>query len=187
MPAEQMAASSAPFSDFVARYFDPRAGVLIAAFAAISGFGALNGWILLQGEMPYAMAKDGVFPAWFAKTSARGTPVRSHVFVSALLTIVVLTNYSKSMTEAFTFLILISTTAALVMYLAVALAALVLQRRGRLAGSPFLTTVAIAAAVYSAWAITGAGTQAIAWGVILLLAGGPVYWLMNRRRPAVVG
>ncbi|MEX0644555.1 MAG: amino acid permease, partial [Parvularculaceae bacterium] len=37
LPATELAASAAPFTDFVARYFDPRAGVLIAAFAAISG------------------------------------------------------------------------------------------------------------------------------------------------------
>lgn len=188
MPADEMARSSAPLADFMSRYFDPRAGALIAAFAAVSGFGALNGWILVQGELPYAMAKDGVFPHWFAKTSDRGTPVRSHLFTSALLTVVVLTNYSKTMTEAFTFLILISTTAALVMYLTVALAALALQRRGSVPGSAALPAVAVVAAAYSLWTIYGAGVEAVLWGLALLTTGGPIYWLMTRgkaSRPAV--
>jgi APA family basic amino acid/polyamine antiporter len=182
MPADEMAASSAPFSDFVVRYLDPRAGAAVAAFAAISGFGALNGWILLQGELPYAMAKDGVFPRWFAKANTSGTPVRSHLFVSGLLTLVILLNYSKTMTEAFTFLILVSTTSALVMYLAVSLAALALQRRGAISGAAGFAAIASAAAVYSVWAIAGAGGKAVFWGFALLATGAPVYLLINRAR-----
>jgi APA family basic amino acid/polyamine antiporter len=185
MPAEQMAKSTAPFTDFVSHYLDPRAGAALAAFAAFSGFGALNGWILLQGELPYAMAKDGVFPRWLAKTSSRGAPVRAHLVTSGLLSIVVLMNYSKSMTEAFKLVILLSTTASLFMYLGVALAALVLERRGGVPRSPVLFVIAAIAAAYSLWAIAGAGGEAVFWGVVLLAAGGPVYWLMRRGRRKV--
>jgi small subunit ribosomal protein S9e len=41
-----------------------------------------------------------VFPAWFGKTTANGTPVRSHVASSALVTILVLMNYAKSIHHA---------------------------------------------------------------------------------------
>jgi APA family basic amino acid/polyamine antiporter len=58
----------------VGLYWGGGAGKILALFAAISAFGALNGWVLLQGEMPYAMAKGGVFPAFLAKESARGAP-----------------------------------------------------------------------------------------------------------------
>ena len=39
------------------------AASLLALFAFISGFGALNGWILIQGEMPRVLAKEKIFPA----------------------------------------------------------------------------------------------------------------------------
>ncbi|MEE2692183.1 MAG: amino acid permease [Pseudomonadota bacterium] len=182
LPAGEVAASSAPFADFVSRYFDPSAGVLIAAFAAISGFGALNGWILLQGELPYAMAKDGVFPDWLAKANARGTPVRAHLVSSALLTVVVLMNYAKTMTEAFTFVLLLSTTSSLIMYLVTALSALALQRKGVASSSSALTLIAIAAAVYAMWTIYGAGGEAVAWGFALLLAGAPIYLFVRWRK-----
>ena len=184
LPAEQIVTSHAPFADFVSRFWSGNAGLLIAAFAAISGFGALNGWILLQGEMPYAMARGGVFPAWLGHNSRWGTPVRAHVTSSLLLTVVLLMNYSKSMTELFTFIALLATTASLVAYLTCSLAALKLQRAGRVDVSPLLVVVATVAALYSLWAIYGAGREAVGWGCVLLLAGVPVYLLMRRRSVA---
>lgn len=179
LPADEVAKSAAPFSDFVSRFLDPRAGVVLAIFVAISGFGALNGWILVQGEVPYAMARDGVFPSFLAKTSARGTPVRAHVVSSALLTVVVLLNYAKSMTALFTFVLLLSTTSSLFMYLICSLAAMVLKQRG-FAPAPALVGVGLAAAVYSFCAIYGAGLEAVLWGLALLAAGVPVYLFMRR-------
>jgi APA family basic amino acid/polyamine antiporter len=184
LPPEQAAHSNAPFADFVARAWGGDAGLLIAAFAAISCFGALNGWILLQGEMPHAMARDGVFPAWLGETSKWGTPVRAHVTSSALLTIVMLMNYSKSMTDLFTFVVLLATSASLVAYLVCSLAALKLQKEKRLESSAAPALIAILAVAYSLWTIYGAGPEATGWGFVLLVAGVPVYWLMRRRQRA---
>ena len=184
LPADQIAKSGAPFADFVAAHWGAGAGKWLALFAAISGFGALNGWILLQGELPHAMAKDGVFPSWFAKTSARDTPVRALVVSSLLMTFVVATNYTKSMTELFTFIILLSTTSSLFMYLVSALAALELQAAKRLKGSLMLSVVGVLAAAYALWTIYGAGGEAVKLGVALSFAGVPVYMLTRRARRA---
>lgn len=181
-PADEVAASSAPFADFVSAHWGLGAGKLLALFAAISGFGALNGWILIQGELPYAMAKGGVFPKFLAKTSPQGTPVRAHVVSSTLLTIVVLLNYSKSMTELFTFIILLSTTSSLFMYFACSLAALKLRRTGVVRKSTALLVIAALGAVYALWTIYGAGAEAVTWGFGLLFAGLPVYWLTRPRK-----
>ena len=75
--------------------------------------GALNGWVLMQGELPWAMAKDGVFPPWLAKLSRFGTPARAHVVASLLLTAVLALNYTRTMTDLFGFLILLATAASL--------------------------------------------------------------------------
>lgn len=187
LPAEEVAASNAPFADFVSRYFNAQAGLLLALFAAISGFGALNGWILLQGELPYAMARDGVFPSWLGVVSARGVPVRAHIVSSALLTTVVLMNYTRSMTELFTFVLLLSTTASLVMFFAAALSALRLARSGRMNASSGVIAVSCVAAVYALWAIYGAGPEAVLWGIALIASGAPVYLFLRlgeRRKAA---
>jgi len=170
---DQAADSGAPMADFIASHWGGPAGTLIALFAAIAAFGTLNGWILMQGELPWAMAKDGVFPAWFAKLSRFGTPARAHVAASVPLTIVLLLYSALSMTDLFGILILLATTASLIAYLVCSLAAL------RLGVGRRLTPVFLLGALFSLWAIWGAGWAAIQLGAVLLATGVPVYLAMR--------
>ena len=179
-PVAVLQTSNAPLADFVAFHGGGDLRLVLAAFASISALGALNGWVLLQGELPAAMARDGVFPAWMAKTSANGTPVRAHVLSSALVTILVLANYAKSLADACTFMALLSTASSLVAYLFCARAVLKLGREGRMPLSPSLAIVAGVAAIYSAWTFYGAGWSVTFWGLVLLAAGAPLYvWMRH--------
>ena len=90
----------------------------------------------------------------------------------------------KSMAQLFTFIILLATSASLVMYLACALAALWLLHRGKMKGTPIFALIAILAAAYAVWTLVGAGLEATGWGAVLLLAGLPVYWIMRPRTKA---
>jgi APA family basic amino acid/polyamine antiporter len=110
--------------------------------------------------------------------------VRAHLVSSALLTAIVCLNYQKSMAQLFTFIILLATSASLVMYLACALAALWLLYKGKMKGSPVFAVVAVLAGAYSVWTLIGAGLEAAGWGAVLLLAGLPVYWIMRPRQKA---
>jgi len=190
VPPKTLASSNAPFVDLAAQFWGPGAGKVLAVFAAISGFGALNGWILLQGEMPNVMAKNGVFPRIFARDSARFTPTFALLFSSSLVSILILMNYQKSMVSVFTFMILLSTTACLVLYLLCSLALLRLQWSGQMPsprGSVLpLAIVGVIATIFSLWAIVGAGGEAVAWGAVLLALGAPLYFLVRQtvQRPA---
>jgi basic amino acid/polyamine antiporter, APA family len=190
VPPQTLAQSNAPFVDLATQYWGNNAGKLLAVFAAISGFGALNGWILLQGELPNAMAKSGVFPKIFARESPRRTPTFALFFSSGLVTLLILANYQKSMVSIFTFMILLSTTACLVLYALCSLALLRLQWTGQLQNGRFgaprggtipLAIVAVIAAAYSLWAIVGAGAEAVLWGAALLALGVPLYFLVRSR------
>jgi basic amino acid/polyamine antiporter, APA family len=184
LPAATLANSNAPFADLATQFWGIGAGKLVAVFAAISGFGALNGWILLQGELPRAMAMRGEFPRIFARESSRGTPGFALCFGSALATLLILANYQKSMASIFTFMILLSTTACLVMYALCSAALLRLQWIGQLGaarkGSAALAIVGVMATAYSLWAIIGAGAEAVAWGAALLCLGVPLYFWFTR-------
>ena len=171
MPADQIAGSGAPMADFIGRYWGGPAATLIALFAAVAAFGALNGWILMQGELPWAMARDGVFPAWLARLTRFGTPARAHVVASVPMTAILLLNSSLSVTELFGFLILLATAASLVAYLVCSLAAL------RLRLSPRLMPVFALAALFSLWTLWGAGVDAMKWGAVLLASGVPIYFI----------
>jgi APA family basic amino acid/polyamine antiporter len=190
VPGTQLANSSAPFADVVRMFWGDAVAGTLALFAFISGFGALNGWILLQGEMPRVLAREGIFPAFFARESRHGTPGMSLVISSVLLTVLVLMNYSRSMVQIFSFTILVTTSAYLVMYLCCAVAALKLCWRGLLGEpgrrlSPYLL-IAIFAAVYSAWTLFGAGAEAFWWSMVLFAVGLPVYWIHAVRSRAGV-
>jgi APA family basic amino acid/polyamine antiporter len=184
VPASRLAGSTAPFADAARVFWGEGASAVVALLAAISAYGALNGWILLQGELPFAMARDGVFPRFFARESRRGTPAVAFVSTSVLVTLLVLANFHRGVVQVFTFMILLATSATLVAYLVCSVALLWLMRRGRLAGSPrgkaALAIAGALGAAYSLWAIAGAGREATLWGAVLLLAGLPVYLWMKR-------
>jgi basic amino acid/polyamine antiporter, APA family len=183
VPPETLAKSNAPFVDLATQFWGVGAGKLLAVFAAISGFGALNGWILLQGELPHAMAMRGDFPRVFARQSSRGTPGFALSFGSGLVTLLILANHEKSMVGIFTFMILLSTTACLVLYAVCSAALLRLRWTGQLAaarGSVPLAIVGILATAYSLWAIIGAGAEAVSWGALLLGLGVPLYFWFKR-------
>jgi APA family basic amino acid/polyamine antiporter len=190
IPGEQLAESNAPFADVLRLFWGNGAADTLALFAFISGFGALNGWILVQGEMPRVLAREGIFPKIFAHESRYKTPDAGLFITSALGTPLVLMNYNSSMVTIFTFVILIATATFLVMYLFCSLAALRLAIRGDLGVHGrrlrWLLIIAALAAVYSLWTLYGAGSEAFLWNLALFAAGLPVYYGMKwqRRREA---
>lgn len=192
IPGPQLASSNAPFADVVRMFWGGAAAQAVALFAFISGFGALNGWILIQGEMPRVLASEGIFPAVFARKSRFGTPGFALFITSALSTPLVLMNYSDSMVQIFTFTVLLATSVFLVMYLFCALAAVKLALRGdfgmRGKRLGLMLGIAFLAALYSLWTLYGAGASAFWWSMVLFAAGLPVYFLMKSQRsglPAV--
>lgn len=182
IPGSQLKDSNAPFADLMRLFWGDWAASAVALFVFISGFGALNGWILIQGEMPRVLAKEKIFPQLFAHESRYRTPDYSLFITSLLVTIVMLMNYSGSMVSVFTFIILISTSAYLVMYLFCSLAAFKLALRGDLGvrGRKLLWLLAVAmlGALYSTWTLWGAGRDAFLWGMGLFALGLPLYFLM---------
>jgi APA family basic amino acid/polyamine antiporter len=182
LPPASLAASTAPLADAASRMWGQGAASLVAAGAAVSCFGALNGWTLLMGQMPRAAAADGLLPLGFARLNARGAPAPALVVSSVLVTFVVGLNYTHGLVAGFTFIILLSTIATLVAYLfstaASATAWLRDTARPRRAGP---LAVAVLAFAYTAWAVVGAGSDAIFWGLLLLAAGVPVYAWASRR------
>jgi len=179
IPPTALAGSTAPYADAASAMWGGWAVYAVAAGAAISSFGALNGWILLQGQVPLAVAKDGLFPAVFARLSSRGTPVHGIVISSVLATVLISMNYTRGLVEQFTFILLLSTLATLVPYVFCSAAEVIITFRDRQAaeyrrraGVILIPTLAF---LYSLWAIGGSGRDTVYWGFLLLLAGIPVY------------
>ena len=181
LPAPVLAKSQAPFAEAGRLLWGGWASWLIAGAAAISCFGALNGWTLIAGQFPQAVAQDGLFPRFFARESGRGAPAPALLVAAVVNSLLVLANYSRGMVGMFTFMVLLTTLSNVVAYLFSAMADVALAyREGRPVPlrDPIL---ACAAFGFSIWAVIGAGADAAYWNLILLVLGLPVYVWQTRR------
>ena len=183
IPSQELQVSNAPFADAAAILWGESARYWMAGVACLAVFGVLNGWILLQGQIPLAISRDKLFPAIFARENKKGAPVWGIVISSVLITIVMMMNYTKGLVDTFKFLILIGTITVLIPYLfsAVAYSIMVIEKKfahknqGSIAGKLILAFLAFS---FSIWAIAGSGEKSVFWGFLLLLAGLPVYvWI----------
>jgi APA family basic amino acid/polyamine antiporter len=198
IPAGTLANSNAPFADAArvmwgSSVMGVSPGKVIALIAMISAFGALNGWILLQGRVPQAAAEDGLFPKPFARVSGkRQTPVVGLVVSSVLLSALMLMNYNSSLVSKFNQVLLLATLTTLVPYAFSAAAQLQMLFQDRELFNPRHlardATIAALAFGYAFWMMWGAGEEIIAKGFLLLMAGIPVYVFVKwrQRRPAPV-
>jgi APA family basic amino acid/polyamine antiporter len=98
-------------------------------------------------------------------------PVRALLLSSALTSVMLLLNASRSMAGLFTFLALMSTSSTLFLYFGVSAASLKLKVGG---------AVGLLALAFSLWTLWGAGLDATGWSAVLLLAGLPIYAVMRR-------
>ena len=178
LPADVAAKSAAPFADLVGSFWGPTASLIVVFFAAISCLGALNGWVLLQGEVPLSLARRGVFPQWFGKVNSRGMPVRAQILGSSLSALLVAANFTRGLTELFGFMALLATVATLVLYLIAAISALRLMWTGQMQRG-FMVAVTLVGVVYAVWTFYGAGRDANMWGLLLLMTAIPVWFGMR--------
>jgi APA family basic amino acid/polyamine antiporter len=180
IPAEILAKSNAPFADAAELFWGSAAKYIVAAGAAISTLGALNGWILIQGQIPMAAAHDNLFPKIFGKLNKNGAPTAGIVISSIFVSVLMVLNYSKGLVEAFTFMIMLSTLSVILPYLfsTASFAILLYKENKKLITKHQLT--AFLAFCFSMWVIVGSGHEVVFWGFILLMAGIPFYVLIKR-------
>ncbi len=184
--------STAPFADAAQRMLGSWAAYFVAAGATVSCFGALNGWILNQGQIPLAAARDGLFPTPFAKVGRSGAPATALIISSTFVTVLLATNFTRGLVGLFTFIILLATLTSLIPFVFAAAAQLLIfiREKKRLEGQRLTgaSIIAVLAFIYSLWTVGGAGQETVYWGFLLLLAGIPVYvWMVWKRGGSEAG
>jgi APA family basic amino acid/polyamine antiporter len=187
IPSAQLQHSPTPFADAAATIFGHSSRYWVSAGIAIAAFGALNGWTLVQSQMPYAISRDGLFPRLFTRTNSRGVPYVGLVVNSTIVSLLILMNYSKALVEQFRFLLLLSVFAMLVPYLFTTAAYVILNWSSTTLRKRSAFSVGILgflAFAYTLWEIAGAGSTAVFHGFILLMAAVPLYvWTRRERIP----
>lgn len=168
LDADKAANATAPVALFIETYWGHGASLVLAAFAAIAAIGCLNGWVLVQGELPLGMARAGVLPRWLDRTNRRDVPVVLLIASSALACMLVLSNASGATAGLYTFMLNLTTAATVPLYIGICAAAFALN---------IMRPAALLGLVFACWILWGAGITAIKWDLILLLCALPLYWL----------
>lgn len=180
LPNKILAASSSPFALAASVIFGHWGKWLIGAGAAISCFGALNGWVLLQGQIAMAAADNNLFPAIFAKRNRFNVPGWGIAITSMLISVLLLLSRNSNLVEEFHLIILVAVTATLIAYLYTTMAEIIiLKRTGKIAlKEKLFIGIAILAGIYACWAIFSAGELIIYYLMGLLVLSLPLYaWL----------
>ena len=177
IPPETLAESEAPFADAAEILWGASARNWVALGIVISTFGALNGWIMMQGQIPLAAAKDDLFPKLFGKLNGNGMPLAGLVFSSVLVSVLMLMNFSKGLIKAFEFMILLSTLTCLVPYLFSTATHVLFSLRS---GEKWNWIWGSLAFVFSMWAIVGCGEEVVFYGFLVLMLGIPFYVWIKR-------
>jgi APA family basic amino acid/polyamine antiporter len=181
LPIEILRDSPAPFAEAGKIIGGDYAGYFVAAGTAISAIGCLNGWILLSGQLPMATAKDNMFPRIFKRENKKGAPYLGVFIGSALTSILLLMNLTDGLIEQFTFILNLTVLTALIPYLFVAAAYVIVLIEKKYHINNFIKTFTLGTLgfSYSIWAIFGTGSETVFYGFLLLLSGIPFYVLMH--------
>jgi APA family basic amino acid/polyamine antiporter len=172
LPSAAIAAAQAPFSLFVETFWGHWAGLATAGFAAIAAIGALNGWVLVQSEVPLGMARAGLLPRWIGRTSARDVPIAILLVSSGLASLLVLSNATRSLGGLLDFMLRLTTAATIWLYIGACVTALVKRI------APIAAAIGLA---FACWTMWGAGLEAIGLSLGLMLTAVPLYFLRYAR------
>ena len=143
-------------------------------------------WTMITAEMPYAAAKDGTFPKFFAVENSHGSPSASLWVTSILMQLAMLLVYFSN--NAWNTMLSITGVMVLPPYLASTayLWKICLKKDSKVAnlgGSAKLALISgVLGSIYAVWLIYAAGLDYLLMSVIFLAAGIPVYIWASRQQ-----
>lgn len=186
IPSNQLQHSVTPFADAAVLLWGESSKYWVSAGVAIAAMGALNGFILIQGQLPYALANDKLFPSVFAKTNNKGVPAIGMAISSVFISLVMSMNYTKGLAAQFKFLILLSTLTVLIPYLFSTAAYLIIRFQYSFKSNfqkVMATALALSAFLFSMWIVIGSGQEVVYWGFLLSMSSVPIYaWVVRKRK-----
>ena len=158
----------APMVAFGEALLGPAGALLLTAAAVCSILGNISGGVTGTTRTTYAMGRDGLLPAWFARVSPRfATPANSIVFMGALIALLALSS-------SFTFLAVASSLARMMVY---SISILALPKHER--PSPVVWLLMAAGVGVCLWAALQ--SSANAWLTLLALAAAGTFLYLIAR------
>ncbi len=181
---QELASSKAPFVDAGSTIFGAWAGPVVAISAILCCLSTVNGWILVQAQMPVAIARDKLFPDFFDKHTKNGAPYISLLVTACLISILLLLNFEAGLREQFNTIVFFTTFTVILTYLYSATAELYLlfTRSQPMKKRKFfrIMTISLLAYGYMMLILIGSGERATFLGMLFVFSGFPVYVFMKR-------
>ena len=193
MPAAALTSSTASFADAGKAMWGDVGYYAVAFAGVVSTLGALSGFTLLNGQVPFAAAADQLFPKSFARENRFGAPGFGIVASSILVTAMMLILYAYASVKwqgtgpqtkgIANVSILLATLTTVLPYAFCSVAELILVFTNRDftgKGVARLLIIPTLAFLYSLFMMYGSGPSTIMAGFFLMLIGLPVYALLRR-------
>jgi APA family basic amino acid/polyamine antiporter len=148
---------------------------LMSLCAFVATVGAINGSILIQVKDSYGAAKDKIMPKFFGITNKYDAPVYGLILTGIIISVILVLNMHKTFVDAFNFVVLLSTIAFVIPYFLSAVSDIVLTQRRKERGKWMYYKIAVLAAIFSFWAIAGAGKDAVFYGLLFFMSFFGIY------------
>ena len=141
-------------------------GLAVAGFTAVSAIGCLNAWVLISGEVPLSMARAGLIPARIGLLSKHGIAWQPVIAAGICASVLILSNLSRGTSGLYDFMMRLTSSTNLILYIGVCVVALRFRINKWLAG---------AALLFSLGTLWGSGLEVAAWSGLLLLTALPLH------------
>ena len=189
LPAASIASSPRPASEATAVAIGAWGAAIVSAGMALSMLVALNGTVMSGARVPFAMARDGYFFKVMAEVHPRFHTPSVALIVQLGLSIVLLL-FAGNFRQLFSLAIF----AEWLFYMISASTVFVLRKQEpdaprpyRTWGYPVVPAVFIVAAAVLLYYTFTENLRNSAWGMIVILAGVPIYLYFARRKAVVSG
>jgi APA family basic amino acid/polyamine antiporter len=164
--------------------FGGMGGRLISIGILVSIFGTLNGYILTNARVPYAMAIRGQFPGsdWMGQIhNACGTPVNAIIVQTILAIMFMSVGDPDRLTDIAMFAVWVFYIFAFAAVFKLRKTNVAATRPYSVPGYPVVPAVAIIGAAYIVISTIMNHTADTLYAFAITAAGVPVYWLLNRK------
>ena len=152
--------------------------VLVNIGLIISVLGAWLGWTLLAGELPFIVAKDGLFPKWFAKENENKAPVHSLLITNILVQIFLISMLFTQ--SAYQFAFSLASSAILIPYMLSAFYQVKYTIQTKQRATTKQWVIGIIASIYTVWLVYAAGLDYFLLTMLLYIPGLIVYTIVQR-------
>ena len=186
MPADMIARSISPALDAI-RWAGQGVLTVVLFAMALSMLATLNGSTMTGARVPFAVARDGYFFAGLAKVHERYRTPSTSIWLQAVLAIGLLL-FAGSFQQLFS----LTLFAEWLFYLLVTTTVFIFRRREpdaprpyRVWGYPVVPALFIAASAVLLYYTFASNMKNSLWGMVVILAGIPVYLVFKRKTKVI--